>query len=440
MSTTAPEGTGLAAQVLAIAAAHQAQVAAVKSLQLAQVLATWRELDPERVIRQWVAGAGDRAYVLVSAGQEAAADLAPDYLVDAMDAQRKIAVPPRMDARAFAGVASDGRSLETLLQVAPVRAAALQRQGRTPAQAMQAGENFLRMAVDTQINDAGRAADSVAIAAATVVNKTDQEVAEDAQADARPDVERAAPLLAPEPPARQARPLSPGAQRAQILERLKQARADLLASQPAPAAPRPSDGDLLSADRRAQVERIKAETLARIQREREERRAARARPERNIASRQEVSVGYVRYLQPPSCPRCVILAGKFYRFSDGFERHPMCDCKHIPATQDVADALTADPEAYFVSLGRAGQDAWFGKANADAIRGGADIYRVVNAQDGMFTADDGRRYTRAGPRTRRGRRGGGPVLRPTVWQIYRDAGGDRERARRALQYNGYIVQ
>lgn len=32
--------------------------------------------------------------------------------------------------------------------------------------------------------------------------------------------------------------------------------------------------------------------------------------------------GWVRMLNPPSCSRCAILAGKFYLWNDGFERHP----------------------------------------------------------------------------------------------------------------------
>ena len=34
--------------------------------------------------------------------------------------------------------------------------------------------------------------------------------------------------------------------------------------------------------------------------------------------------GYVRVLTPPSCARCVVLAGKHYKYSAGFQRHPHC--------------------------------------------------------------------------------------------------------------------
>lgn len=34
--------------------------------------------------------------------------------------------------------------------------------------------------------------------------------------------------------------------------------------------------------------------------------------------------GYVRMLNPPSCRRCIILAGRWYRWNAGFQRHPRC--------------------------------------------------------------------------------------------------------------------
>lgn len=34
--------------------------------------------------------------------------------------------------------------------------------------------------------------------------------------------------------------------------------------------------------------------------------------------------GYYRMLQPPSCARCAILAGRWFRYNAGFNRHPRC--------------------------------------------------------------------------------------------------------------------
>lgn len=49
---------------------------------------------------------------------------------------------------------------------------------------------------------------------------------------------------------------------------------------------------------------------------------------------------YTRMLTPPSCGRCVILAGRQYRSGVAFERHPGCDCVHIPASEDLAGDST----------------------------------------------------------------------------------------------------
>lgn len=92
--------------------------------------------------------------------------------------------------------------------------------------------------------------------------------------------------------------------------------------------------------------------------------------------------GYVRMLVPPSCGRCAILAGKFFRWNEGFLRHPRCDCVHIAASEDTAGDLRTDPQQYFNSLSKADQNRYFTKAGAEAIRLGADMNQVVNARRG----------------------------------------------------------
>ncbi|UJP39335.1 hypothetical protein [Cellulomonas palmilytica] len=101
--------------------------------------------------------------------------------------------------------------------------------------------------------------------------------------------------------------------------------------------------------------------------------------------------GYVRMLNPPSCSRCAILAGRVYRSGTPFLRHPRCDCRHIPASEAVADDLTVNATEYFDSLSRAEQDEVFTAAGAEAIRNGADIGQVVNARRGMRAAQIGGR-------------------------------------------------
>lgn len=102
--------------------------------------------------------------------------------------------------------------------------------------------------------------------------------------------------------------------------------------------------------------------------------------------------GYTRMLNPPSCSRCVILAGAEYRSATPFARHPRCDCRHIPTAEaGVGDDLTVNPAEYFDSLSRDEQERVFGAAGAEAIRSGADIGQVVNARRGMRSAQIGGR-------------------------------------------------
>jgi hypothetical protein len=118
--------------------------------------------------------------------------------------------------------------------------------------------------------------------------------------------------------------------------------------------------------------------------------------------------GYVRVVQPPACARCIILAGKEYGWNRGFQRHPKCDCVHLPTTliarhQHRDRGGFIDPAGYFNGLSRAEQDRVFTAAGARAIREGADIGQVVNARRGMYTTTSyGRtlRATREGTTTR----------------------------------------
>lgn len=212
--------------------------------------------------------------------------------------------------------------------------------------------------------------------------------------------------------------------------------------------------------------------------------AGRAAVEVAMATEPSVT-GWVRMLVPPSCDRCAILAGRFYSRSAGFERHPRCDCVHIPAVDDYPDDLRTDPEAYFNSLSREDQNRYFTVAGAEAIRLGADMGQVVNArrgarglsQPGRLTADEqkvlrggrdvgrlqrvdvygrqletttegttvrglaGKRLAAAGGTTRdagaRTRRAKTPRLMPSA--IMEIAGDDRDEQIRLLQRFGYII-
>jgi hypothetical protein len=89
---------------------------------------------------------------------------------------------------------------------------------------------------------------------------------------------------------------------------------------------------------------------------------------------------WTRMLNPPSCGRCVILAGKVSRQSEAFDRHPGCDCRNVPSTEDTGDDVRTDPKAYLDSLSAAEQDRVLGsKANGQAFRDGADMNQLINA-------------------------------------------------------------
>ena len=106
--------------------------------------------------------------------------------------------------------------------------------------------------------------------------------------------------------------------------------------------------------------------------------------------------GYYRALRAPSCARCAILAGRFYRWSAGFARHPHCDCVHVPAENDADPALLFNPRQAILD----GDVHGLSKAETRAIQLGANPGQIVNARDGMYTAG-GIRYTTTGT-TRRG--------------------------------------
>lgn len=141
------------------------------------------------------------------------------------------------------------------------------------------------------------------------------------------------------------------------------------------------------------------------------------------------ATGYVRMVSGGACSRCLILAGRWYRWNAGFSRHPHCTCVSIPAAENVSADLRTDPKQAFRAMDAVEQDKTFGKAGAQAIRDGSDIAKVVNARRGMQTAADGRLYTTEAA----GRR---PRLMPE--QIYRDAK-DRDDAIRLLRLHGFIL-
>ena len=308
--------------------------------------AWWRSLDAMQLERTWLT-VSDALLRLVTTGQALAAGQANEYLrtLTGEDGDGHV------NAAAFAGVASDGRPLDTLLETSLTRAQALIAAGVAVDEAMLSGQAALIRIVTTQIADAGRVADGVALVAHRGVS------------------------------------------------------------------------------------------------------------------------GYVRMLNTPSCPRCVVLAGKYFRWNKGFPRHPRCDCLHIPANEDTATDLRTDPRAAIA----AGQVTGLSAADTRAIlEHGADVSQVINAHRGMYEArvfgrdikgtldattvrgragkhliDEGARLRGVTAETvnRLGRDGVVrrdvtrqrvqiPRLRPE--SIYELAGDDRDKALRLLRRFGYL--
>lgn len=300
---------------------HYSLVREQEARALAVATRQWRKLGPNWIADAWRERIPAVVSVVASAQRTAAASALVSGAL-ALGQQDTWAEPDGIvDPDAFASLAADGRSLDTLLHGPAITTRTLIADGMEPAQALAAGGRQLSMMVLTEIADAGRGAAGVQIA---------------------------------------------------------------------------------------------------------------ARPR----------VGYVRMLNPPSCSRCVILAGRFYRWNQGFLRHPRCDCTHVPTmVTDQAEAfahgLIDDPYEAFNRMSEAEQNRVFTNAGAQAIRDGADMYQVVNARRGMkyrgaFTSEGTSRHGWAGQILRKGQR------RMTPETIYR-LNPNRAQAVGALRAQGYIT-
>lgn len=282
--TTAPERMA----AVELAQAYYVAQASLARRTTDRVQALWRELDRRDLTGSWEGLVGPRVVEAVAAGQLAAAAQADPY-IDAIEEAAGGAPDgtARLRAATFAGHASDGRALDSLLYLPVITTKQGIAAGLDDVEAMMRGLNqMLRMAA-TQVADAGRTAVGAGIAG---------------------------------------------------------------------------------------------------------RRTIR---------------GYVRVATAPCCSRCAILSGKEYGWNAGFQRHPRCDCIHVPAVLIARSSLRrgllehrefaptiggrgprgfVDARTYFNSLSRGEQERIFTVAGARAIRDGADITSVVNARRGMYTA------------------------------------------------------
>lgn len=284
-----------------IAARHARERVALAKRTARRLAALWRRIDPGAIAVSW-RSLLPLAMVELSIAQAGAARTADSYLAATTGEVASAVVPT-----AFAGIASDGRPLASLLYLPAIHSLEYIGAGASPRRALAGGLFELDLMARTQVADAGRVADEVALAA------------------------------------------------------------------------------------------------------------------------RRQTTGFVRMVVGNTCSRCILLAGRWYRWNAGFNRHPKCDCIGIPAAENDPDDLRTKPRKIFESMSTAEQDKVFTKAGAEAIREGADMAQVVNARRGMVSAD-GRLFTTSGA----GRR---PRLMPE--QIFRDAR-DRDDAIRLLRLHGYL--
>jgi hypothetical protein len=125
----------------------------------------WSQVDPGRIRASWLTSVG-RLLVLLVGAQRAAAGQADRYLDQVLTAQR---ISPASEGlvvpTALSGISSDGRDLQDLLYQPVITALTGIQRGNGVDRSLAGGQALLDMIVRTQVADAGRAADQVAMAA-----------------------------------------------------------------------------------------------------------------------------------------------------------------------------------------------------------------------------------------------------------------------------------
>ncbi|WP_405019560.1 hypothetical protein OHV05_24490 [Kitasatospora sp. NBC_00070] len=150
---------------LELAARHLAVRRRTAAATVLGAVREWRAVNPADLSESWMAQL-PRLLAVVSAGQLAAAGSAQSYTDAATIAQGSI--PDKaghVNPAAFAGFASDGRDLASLLYLPVIDTKEAIGSGSSLREALCIGERKLRLLVDTQVADAGRGADGVGITA-----------------------------------------------------------------------------------------------------------------------------------------------------------------------------------------------------------------------------------------------------------------------------------
>ncbi len=145
--------------------AHYGLVREQEARALATATRHWHKLGPNWIADAWRERIPTVTAAITAAQRTAAASALVSGAL-ALGEQGTWATPDGLvDPDAFAGLAADGRNLETLLRGPAITARTLIADGMEPAQALAAGGRQLSMMVLTEIADAGRGAAGVQIAA-----------------------------------------------------------------------------------------------------------------------------------------------------------------------------------------------------------------------------------------------------------------------------------
>lgn len=146
-----------------VALQHAAARKALAAQVGAYAEALWLTVDPAAIVASWATHVQDLLTVLVGA-QLKAAETADAYVGKAAESVGlSSATDYAVDRAAFAGLAADGRSLGPLLYDPVITALSAMRSGRSAAEGLASGRASLSMIVRTEIADAGRNADQVAM-------------------------------------------------------------------------------------------------------------------------------------------------------------------------------------------------------------------------------------------------------------------------------------
>jgi hypothetical protein len=149
-------------QIAAQHAERQVVLARRTSLELRRL---WRLVDRGNIAASW-GGLLPQALAVLGTSQATAAASAGIYVDDVLEASGVAAeAAGRVVPGAFAGIASDGRPLASLLLQPMITTLTQLKQGASPARGMATGQFTLDMITRTQVADAGRVAVGTAIAA-----------------------------------------------------------------------------------------------------------------------------------------------------------------------------------------------------------------------------------------------------------------------------------